>query len=288
MPSPLQHCDAILLTACCCALFLQVHDQGEIAVQAALDCQQRRDRHPRPSRCRHALLQDLDRIGQIRSGEGRDRLDDQAVPRREGVPDARTSASSVSNERQGTSRSPSSSRSPTSPSPASRRDRAAPPAAAAAPRRPPLPAAPSPSPPHPAARRSAAPQHRRRCATSRSSKVRLPGAAVGVYTRRTATTTSNVVKEAKTLPPASTRGVARLNLRRAEQGNERLTETATRLHPAAAVHSGGHVEPGSAEKPPGTTPSRRLANLSAKVVWSFRAADERRPAPRARRHATSP
>ena len=66
----------------------RVHDQGQVAVQAAQHGQQRRDPHPGAVGRRLALVQDLHRDSQVRSGARRHRLEHQAVPRRQGIPDA--------------------------------------------------------------------------------------------------------------------------------------------------------------------------------------------------------
>ena len=61
---------------------------------------------------------------------------------------------------------------------------------------------------------------------------------------------------------------------------KRLTETATRLHPAAAVHSGGHVEArvcGEAARVPLHRAVARREPLGEGCLVLPRAADERRP-----------
>mmetsp|Transcript_42645 Transcript_42645/g.93431 ORF Transcript_42645/g.93431 Transcript_42645/m.93431 type:complete len:231 (+) Transcript_42645:524-1216(+) len=67
----------------------RVHDQGQVAVQAALHRQQRRDRGARAAGRRLANLQDVDRHCEVRPRARRRRLEHKAVPRWEGVPDAR-------------------------------------------------------------------------------------------------------------------------------------------------------------------------------------------------------
>ena len=59
----------------------RVHDQSEVAVQAALDGQPRRGGRARARRRRLAQVQDVRRQRQVRPGEERAHLEHQIIPR---------------------------------------------------------------------------------------------------------------------------------------------------------------------------------------------------------------